>query len=219
MIVVPPVLLLLYDDGLTVRLFPEIVPEPLAEGYDDAVALPPVVWLVVIEPALALASPLGPSSPLPEVAVEVAGAPTVLPVVVELALAPDPLTVPVPVAVMGAVRLVSPVVAVLAWVAPVVIVVAPLPALASLLTEGFTVCMMSPVVPSQERSMQLEFAVVSVEAPFASLLLYGELSIEVWPVLFLLSALGFTWMSLPHHELLRVEALSCAHPTVPVPLA
>lgn len=168
-IVVPPVLLLLDDDGLTVKLLPDTVPEPLADGLDDAVASPPVVLLLVIEPALAEASPLEPSSALPVVAVAVAGAPAVVPFVVELALAPEPLTVPVPVAVIGAVTLVSPTVAVLAWVAPVVMVVAP-PATALLSTDGLTVCEMSPVVPSQlerNKNKQADVASVLVSAPLA----------------------------------------------------
>ena len=205
-IVVPPVLLLLDDDGLTVRLFPETVPLPTADGLDDAVASPPYVLLVVFEVALPVAFPLGPSSPLPEVAVAVAGAPTVVPVVVELALAPDPLTVPVPFAVIGAVTLVSPVVAVLACVAPVVIVAPPFPAEAPLLTEGFTVCVMSPVVPSQlEKNRQLEFASVFVGAPVAVLSADGDTVMDVLPVLFPLSELGFTAIVLPHHARLLFE--------------
>jgi hypothetical protein len=146
--VVLPVWFELSALGCTYRLLPETEPVPDAYGFDETVALPPDVSLVVDELAFALASPLGPSSALPVVAVAFAGPPVVVLLVPDVADAPDPETEAVPVAVIGALTFVAPTDAVLPWVVPAVMFVAPLPADALLVTDGVTVCVMAPVLPA-----------------------------------------------------------------------
>jgi hypothetical protein len=73
-----PVLLLLCALGETVMLLPVTTPVPVAVGLLVTVALPPVVVLVVLDVEFEVAFPLPPE---PDVAVDVAGAPEVVPVV------------------------------------------------------------------------------------------------------------------------------------------
>jgi hypothetical protein len=81
-------------------------PLPSADGELWTVALPPVVWLFVLDQAQAVAFPDGASSALPDTAVAVAGAPMVVLSVEVVALAPEPVTVPLPLAIIGAVNVV-----------------------------------------------------------------------------------------------------------------
>jgi hypothetical protein len=73
-----PVLLLLSALGATVMVLPLTMPNPVAEGLLVTVALPPDVVLVVFDVEVEVALPLPPE---PFVAVDVAGAPEVVPVV------------------------------------------------------------------------------------------------------------------------------------------
>jgi hypothetical protein len=174
------------------------------------------VELVVDELAFALASPLGPSSALPVVAVAFAGPPVVVLLVFDVADAPDPETEAVPVAVIGALTLVAPTDAVLPWVVPAVMLVAPLPAVALLVTDGVTVCVMAPVLPASVVAAVAAlpavaapsehplpplplpvFAVVQVLPPLAVLLALGETVMLVFPVLLVLEELGETVIVLP----------------------
>jgi hypothetical protein len=196
---VSPPRLWLEEDGLTVMLLCETSPKPEACGLDDTQALPPVVWLDVSEKAFAHALPLDASSALPVIAVEVAAWPVVCDVVMELALAGDPLTLPVPFAVIPALTVVGPVDAELVCELLAAMVVAPPPAVAELLTEGVTVCVMAPVLPSHSESMKqrrLESADVSVILPTAWLLAEGLLLISVLPASLKLSELGVTCSAL-----------------------
>lgn len=114
-------------------------------------------------------------------------------VVVESAVAPLPDTEPLPRAVAGAVTEVAPTVAALLCVVPPVTVAPPLPAVAVLETDGVTVCLMVPVVPSSHSLMQLRWVVanVVVRPPVASLLATVSLVLmRVAPVRLRLSALG-----------------------------
>jgi hypothetical protein len=120
-------------------------------------------------------------------------APVVALVVVESAVAPLPDTEPLPRAVAGAVTEVAPTVAALLCVVPPVTVAPPLPAVAVLETDGVTVCLMVPLVPSSHSLMQLRWVVanVVVRPPVASLLATVSLVLmRVAPVRLRLSALG-----------------------------
>jgi hypothetical protein len=193
--VVLPVRLLLEEDGLTVIELFETLPDPEARGLDQTEALPPWVQLDVLEKAFAVALPLEASSALPVVALDVAAAPVVRDVVIVLALAADPLTLAVPLAVIPALTVVSPVDAALVCELLVPMVVAPLPAVAELLTEGVTVWVIAPVLPSHSDSMKqrrLESAEVPVKFPDAWLLADGLTLMRVRPVLFQLLERGLT---------------------------
>jgi hypothetical protein len=183
---------------------------PWAKGFDSTVALPPWVSLHVFEFALACAKPLLPSSALPVVAVAVAGPPVVVELVVVVAEAPESDTEPVPVAVSGAVTFVAPTLAVLPCVELALMLTAPPPAEAELFTDGVTVCVMAPELPSPAllEAAALEslhalpaddpvFADVQVGAPCAVLEAYGDTLMLVFPPLLLLCALGETVMELP----------------------
>lgn len=161
-----------------------------------ALALPPEVLLLVSERLSACAFPLDPSSPGPLVDVALAAPPVVVSVVLLVALAPEFETVPVPVAFIGAFTVVAPTVAVLPWFEVLVILVGPPPAFAELVTDGVTVCVIAPVLPSPLPWL-LELAPVVVDPPLAVLFASGDTVIEVLPVLLLLLASGETLMELP----------------------
>jgi hypothetical protein len=182
------------------------------------VALPPWVSLQVNDFALAVAGPLLLSSPLPVVAVAVAGPPVVVAIVLVEAEAPEFVTLAVPFAVNGAVTLVLPTVAELPWLVVALMVVGPLPAVAELLLVGVTVWMILPLLPSPADSelvavpgVVLPIAIWSLQGlplpdpvladvqvvPYAVLEADGETVMLVLPVLLLLCALGATVMLLP----------------------
>jgi hypothetical protein len=170
---VRPVQLLLEESGLTVIELSETLPEPEASGLDQTQALPPRVLLDVLEEAFAQALPLDASSALPVVAFDVAAAPVVRELVIELALAGDPLTLALPFAVIPALTVVAPVDAELVCDVLLAMVVAPLPAVAELLTDGVTVCVIAPVLPSHSdntKQWRPLSADVPVKFPDASLL-------------------------------------------------
>jgi hypothetical protein len=85
LILVVPLLLELCALGETVMVLPLTLPDPMAEGLLTTVALPPDVVLVVLDVEFEVAAPLPPE---PDVAVDVAGAPEVVPVVVVVAELP-----------------------------------------------------------------------------------------------------------------------------------
>jgi hypothetical protein len=195
-----PVRLLLEENGLTVIELFETLPEPKARGLDQTHALPPRVLLDVLDKAFAQALPLDAPSALPVVAVAVAAWPVVRDVVIELALAGDPLTLPLPFAVIPALTVVGPVDAELVCDVLLAMVVGPPPAVAELLTEGVTVCVIAPVLPSHSDNMKQwrrESAEVSVKFPNARLVASGLTLMSVRPVLFQLLERGLTSSILP----------------------
>lgn len=170
--------------------------------------------------AVALASPEDVSSAFPDVAVAVAASPVVVLVVVVLALAPEPVTVPVPEALIGAVTVVAPTDALLVCVVFAVTDSAP-PALAALLVDGVTVCVIAPVGPASSQPLphdRVESAMVMVDPPVAVLSASGELVIDVLPLELLLEAYGLTVTSLlvtsPEPDALGFDHTSALPPYV-----